>query len=392
MIPRSLLPQILKKLETVPAVVLLGPRQVGKTTLALKVAGQVQSVYLDMESQGDLAKLSVPELYLESKRGSLVILDEVQHMPDIFTQIRVLIDRNKRHGIRGGQFLLLGSASPKLLQQSSESLAGRVSYLELPSLMALEVPRDSIEMLWLRGGFPESFLSPSDRTSFAWLRDFIRTYLERDIPAFGNRIPVETLRRLWIMLAYQQGGLLNLSQLGSSLGIDSKTVSRYIDLLTDLFLLRRLSPRSGNTRKRLVRSPKVYIRDSGLVHCLLGISDVDALLSHPVAGASWEGFVIENLISQAPPEALVSFYRTNAGAEIDLLIEFTDGQSWSIEIKRNIAPKPGKGFYISYNDVNATRGFIVYPGNETYQLNDDITVTPLTSLCEMIRAQALALS
>ncbi len=385
MIQRLLLGEVLDRLETAPAVVLLGPRQAGKTTLALQVADRMPSTYLDLESEQDLAKLSDPRLFLEGKSGILVILDEVQRLPGIFAQLRGVIDSNRQRGVRSGQFLLLGSASIGLLRQSGESLAGRVSYLELPPFTALEVPAESLDLLWVRGGFPESFLARSSSASLRWRRDFIRTYLERDVPALGPRIPAETLRRLWTMLAHQQGGLLNLSQLGGSLALSGTTVTRYVDLLVDLLLVRRLIPWSGNVRKRLVRTPKVYIRDSGLVHALLGIESLDALLSHPVAGASWEGFVLENLLAVAPAEAQVSYYRTSAGAEIDLVIEWTNGASWAVEIKRNLAPKPSRGFYEGMSDVNAARGFVVYPGSETYPLDPRVSVVSIPAACEMLR-------
>jgi predicted AAA+ superfamily ATPase len=321
MIPRRLLSTLTAALAEVPAVALLGPRQAGKTTLALAVADTRPSVYLDLESEADRTKLADPELYLAQHADKLVILDEIQRAPQLFQSLRGLIDKGRRRGQGRGRFLVPGSASMDLLRQSSESLAGRIRYLELGPLDAGEVEPRQLDALWLRGGFPESLLAESDAVSLRWRSDFIRTYLERDIPQLGPRIPAETLRRLWTMLAHSQGELLNAASLARALAVDGKTVARCLDLLVDLLLVRRLAPWQGNVRKRLVKSPKVYVRDSGLVHALLGIADGEALLAYPVAGASWEGLAIESLIAAAPPGTQVYFFRTAAGAEIDLLIE-----------------------------------------------------------------------
>ena len=271
-----------------PAVALLGPRQVGKTTLALEVAKSRPSVYLDLESSSDLHKLSDPELYLREHAKELVILDEIQRLPNVFPVLRGLIDRARREGRGAGQFLMLGSAAPDLLRQSSETLAGRIAYAELTPFTVTEV--EDLDRLWIRGGFPESFLAPSEPASGRWRRDFIRTYLERDIPQLGARIAAETLRRFWTMLAHHQGGLLNAASLARGLAVDGKTIANYLDLFVDLLLVRRLSPWHSNVGKRLVRSPKIYIRDTGLLHQLLGLSDRESLLGHPVVGGSWEGF------------------------------------------------------------------------------------------------------
>lgn len=304
MIPRRLVSALTSALAEAPAVALLGPRQVGKTTLALDLArkldGRRPAVYLDLESEADRAKLSEPELYLAQHADKLVILDEIQRTPQLFASLRGLIDAGRRRGQGKGRFLVLGSASIDLLKQSSETLAGRIRYLELAPLDAGEVGGKRLDALWLRGGFPGSLLADSDAASLRWRVDFIRTYLERDIPLLGPRIPAETLRRLWTMLAHSQGGLLNAAAFARALAVDGKTVASYLDLLADLLLVRRLAPWHGNVRKRLVKSPKVYVRDSGLVHALLGIGDREALLAHPVAGASWEGLVIESLVAAAP--------------------------------------------------------------------------------------------
>lgn len=300
MIDRRISTELAERLAEVPAVALIGPRQVGKTTLAVEIGESRPSIYLDLESDADRAKLAEPELYLAGHADKLVILDEVHRLPGLFQILRGLIDAGRRRGQRTGRFLLLGSASIDLLRQSGESLAGRISYLEMRPLDGLEVGDDQIDRLWVRGGFPDSFLAASDRASQRWRQDFIRTYLERDIPMFGPRIAAETLRRFWTMLAHHQSGLLNAAEFARSLGVDGKTVAGYLDLLVDLLLVRRLEPWHSNAGKRLVKSPRIYVRDSGLVHTLLGLSSYEDILGHPIAGASWEGFVIETLTAAAP--------------------------------------------------------------------------------------------
>ncbi len=384
MIKRRLQPQLEQLLATYPAVALLGPRQAGKTTLALDLAEHFSAVYLDLESAIDQAKLQNAELYLSEHEDKLVILDEVQRAPGLFQNLRGLIDRGRRHGRRSGRFLLLGSASIELLQQASETLAGRIAYLELTPFDALELEVEQMDLLWLRGGFPDSLLAGGDAASLKWRQDFIRTYLERDIPLLGPRIPAETLRRLWTMLAHNQGELLNAAKLAAALGVDGKTVSRYLDLLVDLLLVRRLPPWHGNTGKRLVKSPKTYVRDSGIVHALLGISNREALLGHPICGQSWEGFVIENCLSVAPPHSESSFYRTSAGAECDLTITFPDQKTWAIEIKRNQAPSLSKGFYSAQNDIKPEASFVVYPGQEIFPLNEGVSAISLIDLMHLI--------
>ena len=356
------------QLNLFPAVALLGPRQVGKTTLALQLAAQGPSLYLDLESPGDLAKLSDPGLYLTSQPGKLLILDEVQRQPELFGTLRGLIDADRRLGNTQGRFLLLGSASVELIRQSSESLAGRLAFVELGGLTVPEAGEALCEQLWIRGGFPDSFLASSDQASSLWRQAFLRTYLERDIPQLGPRIPAETLRRFWTMLAHSQGSLINAAALGRSLGVSGKTVARYLDLLVDLLLVRRLQPMHTNVGKRLVKAPKVYIRDSGLVHTLLGLDDREAVLGHPVAGGSWEGFVLETLLSCAPERAQAWFYRTAAGAEMDLVLDLPGGLRWAIEIKRSSAPKLSKGFHQARADLEPERCFVVYAGGERYPL------------------------
>ncbi len=384
MIPRRIAPHLTYLLNQSPAVALLGPRQVGKTTVALAVAASRPSLYLDLESDMDRAKLTEPELYLAAHTDELVILDEVHRAPNIFRSLRGLIDRGRRAGRAVGRFLLLGSASMDLLHQSGESLAGRVAFLELSPIDLLEAGPDDADRLWVRGGFPDSLLAATDDDSARWRRDFIRTYLERDIPQFGSRVAAETLRRFWTMLAHNQGTLLNVSAFARALGVDGKTVARYLDLLVDLLLVRRLQPWHSNPGKRLVRSPKVYIRDSGLVHTLLGLRDQEAILGHPIAGASWEGFVIETLIGAAPAETVSSFYRTSGGAEIDLILALPNGRLWAIEVKRGLAPKVGKGFHLACEDLNPEQKFVVYPGEERFPLGYGVEAIPPRILAEIL--------
>lgn len=387
MIPRRLLADLRTALSESPAVALLGPRQVGKTTLALEVARTRPAVYLDLESEGDRAKLAEPELYLAQHADELVILDEVQRTPQLFRSLRGLIDKGRRSGRANGRFLVLGSASIDLLKQSSESLAGRIRHLELGPLDAGEVGRDRLDALWLRGGFPESLLADTDAASLRWRTDFIRTYLERDIPQLGPRVPAETLRRLWTMLAHQQGGLLNAAALARALAVDGKTIASYLDLLVDLLLVRRLPPWHANVRKRLVKSPKVYVRDSGLVHALLGLGDREALLSHPVSGGSWEGLAIESLVAAAPGDAEAHFFRTSAGAEIDLLLKLPGRRKpWAIEIKRGLAPTFERGFRLACETVRPDRRFVVYGGTERFPIADGVEAVPLVDLCAEVSA------
>ena len=369
-----------------PSVALLGPRQVGKTTLAEQVADELghKAVYVDLELPSDRAELSDPELYFAAYEKQLVILDEIHRAPGLFQTLRSIIDQRRRKGQRTQQFLFLGSASIDLLKQSAESLAGRIAYLELTPFLISEIdgaePKNA-DRLWVRGGFPDSYLAPDEAGSFDWRLAFIQTYLERDLPALGPRLPSETVRRFWQMLAHSQGQMFNASRLAAGLGVSGQTVARYLDTLVDLLLVRRLQPWTANASKRLVRSPKVYVRDTGVAHALLNIPDLETLLGHPVAGPSWEGFVIENLIAAAPAGSKPWFYRTAEGAEIDLLLELGAAGRWAIEVKRSISsPAPSKGFHLASDDVKATRRLVVYPGKEPYRIDAKTEVTPLDRL------------
>ena len=387
MIRRRSNQNVLNALGRQAAVVLLGARQVGKTTLALDIAENADAVYLDLESRADREKLAEPALYLDEYEDRLVILDEIHRAPELFQELRGLIDRGRRRGKRTGRFLVLGSASLDLLRQSGESLAGRIEYVELDPLDVSEAAPDARAMtsLWVRGGFPDSFLAANDPDSMTFRRNFVRSYLERDVAQFGRRIPAETLERFWTMLAHGQGTLLNASKLAAGLSVSAPTVGGYIDLLVDLLLVRRLRPFHANVKKRLVKSPKIYVRDSGIVHALLGVEDHDALAGHPVVGASWEGFVIENLLAVAPPRTMASFYRTLAGAEIDLLLELPGKRGpWAIEIKRGLSAGPGRGFHHAREDVKPERAFIVYSGEERYPIAKDVEAIGLREMASLI--------
>ena len=390
MIHRHLRSKLDSLLNNSPAVVLLGPRQIGKTTLALEIAEARGGVYRDLENPRDLDQVRDIVLFSDQFPDRLIILDEVQRVPEIFAPLRGVIDARRRAGQRTGQFLFLGSASLALLGQTSESLAGRVAYAELSGIDVRELAEDrqpgiNADTLWARGGYPDSLMASSADASLQWRLDIIRSYLERDVPQFGFRVPAETLRRFWTMLAHSQGGLLNASALAEGLGISGQSAGRYLDILVDLLLVRRLEPWHSNVGKRLVKSPKIYIRDSGLLHALLSIPSRVALFGHPVIGTSWEGFVIENLLSASPAGWQASFYRTQAGAEIDLLFVRGGQPHMAIEIKRASAPRPEKGFHIACDDLGIEHRHIVYPGPQTYLLSGGKTqVSPLLDLMKAL--------
>jgi len=386
MIKRNLEAKIRETLKRSPSVALMGPRQVGKTTIALNISETTPSEYLDLESSLDLQKVRDIVSFHKANQDKLIILDEVQRLPEVFSTLRGIIDKERRRGNKAGQLLFLGSASIDLLKQSSESLAGRIAYLELFGVNCLEYTKD-VNALWLRGGFPESLLAASGKNSLDWRRDFIKTYLERDIPQLGPRIPAETLERFWTMLAHHQGTVLNAASLARNLDISGVTIGRYLDLMTDLLLVRRLKPWTYNVGKRLVRSPKIYVRDSGITHALLNIADYNELLGHPVVGGSWEGFVIENILSIAPAGVHPYYYGTPGGAEVDLVLEFSGSAKWAIEIKRSSSPTVTKGFHIACEDINPERRYIVYSGTDQFPLVGNVMAISLFDLMQEVIKQ-----
>jgi predicted AAA+ superfamily ATPase len=391
MINRQFESTLRQTLLQVPAVVLLGPRQVGKTTLARTLAKDWPggAVYLDLERPADRLRLDDADTYLRAQQGKLVVLDEIHRAPGVFEILRGIIDDNRQAGIRNGQFLLLGSAALDLMRQSSETLAGRVAYIDLAPLSIGDATAAGIadSTLWLRGGFPDSLLAADDTRSLDWRRDFIRSYLERDVPMFAPRLPAETIGRLWTMLAHNQGSVLNQARLASALGVANPTIDRYIDLLVDLQLVRRLRPWGGNLGKRLVKSPKVYVRDSGLLHGLLELETVNDLLGHPVCGHSFEGHCIDNLIQAAGKRYVPYFYRTHVGAEIDLVLEKGGKPEIAIEVKRSMAPSPDKGFSVACDDLQIAHRYLVYPGLERIPLRHGAQAIGLQALAEIL-AQA----
>ena len=384
MILRELQHIIVESLKNFPVVGIIGSRQVGKTTLAKSIKQQhsQNAIYIDLELPSDLNKLQDPELYLSQFNDVLVIIDEIQRMPSLFPLIRALVDQKRTNG----RFLILGSASPSLIKQSSESLAGRIQYHELTPFYLKEIGYDKKNMknLWLKGGYPNSFLSNTDELSFQWRESFIKTYLERDIPQLGIHIPANQLHRFWTMLAHTHGQLWNASKIANSLGVSSPTVKKYLDILEQTFIIKQLLPYHANIKKRLVKSQKIYIRDSGLLHTLLNIKTFDDLNSHPALGNSWEGFVTEQINSLIPDSWQTFFIRTSAVAEIDLLIIDHHNNKIAIEIKYSISPKISKGFWHAYKDLSCHKGYIIYPGKESYPINNNVTVLPLQNTGEII--------
>ncbi len=385
MITRLLQETIEKSLVNFPVVGLIGSRQSGKTTLAKMIADERlgQAVYLDLERTSDLSKLDEAELYLEQFQDKLVILDEVQRKPDLFPLIRALVDADRS---RRGRFLILGSASPDLIRQASESLAGRVAYHELTPFLLRETESDSVRELWFRGGYPLSYLASSEDESNTWREAFIRTYLEQDIPGLGFRIPAMQIRRFFEMVSHCHGQLWNANKLAGSMGVSAPAVRRYLDLLHDTFVLRQLTPYHVNTKKRLVKSPKVYVRDSGLLHSLLRIEHKETLLGSPHAGASWEGWVVEQVLSSLPSSWPTYFYRTSAGAEIDLVILPPGQPPVAIEIKLSLAPKLTRGFHTAFSDLGCEQGFVIYPGQERYPMGKNVHAVPAKAIPELVQS------
>lgn len=379
-IERSEKLKIENDLNRFPVVAIVGARQVGKTTLAKEIVADLKesSVYLDMEKPVDYDKLNDAYLYLKDNSEKLVIIDEIQLRPELFPLLRSIIDEDRRNG----RFLILGSASPELLNKSSQSLAGRICYHELSPFSLFEVGLENADKLWLRGGFPDSFLATDDEQSFSWLDSFVSTFLERDLNILGFRLSPTQMRRVWTMTAHYHGSTINYSSLGKSLEASNKTVKYWLDVLSDTYMLRQLQPWAGNTSKRLVKSPKVYLRDTGILHSLLKIETKDSLLSHPILGASWEGFAIEQIISAAPARSEFSYYRTATGEEIDLIVDSPKAGRIAFEIKRSSVPALGKGFYNALDTIKAQRAFVIYSGDEQYRINDTVSALPLKMAAE----------
>lgn len=393
MISRSLLETVRHRLDLMPAVVLLGPRQVGKTTLARAITGEwgEQALYLDLEREADRRRLDDADAYLRAQTGRLVILDEVHRAPGLFPLLRGIIDERRSAGDRTRQFLLLGSSSLALQQQAGESLAGRASYLELTPIRVDEwLPTGPVDTLWLRGGFPESLLAADSRSSALWREDFVRTFLERDLPMFAPGLPAPTIGRLWRMLAHAQGTPLNKARLAGSLELSAPTIGRYLDLLEQMMVVRRLMPWSGNVGKRLTRTPKIYLRDSGLLHALLGLATVDDVLSHPIAGASWEGFVVEQLLAAAGPSWMPMYFRTATGVEVDLVLERGGTVDTIIEIKRTTAPVVSTGLRTAMATLRPKATYVVHGGEDSWPLSRDITAIALPALMKRLAESSTA--
>jgi len=381
MIKRLLQEIVEKSLIKYPVVGILGSRQVGKTTLAKMIKNRMKRkvIYLDLELPSDLNKLQDPELYLGRFEDTLVIIDEIQRMLSLFPLLRALVDRKRT----AGRFLILGSASPELIRHSSESLAGRIIYHELSPFSLAEINSESIQKLWLRGGYPKSYLLRSNDDSFTWREAFIKTYLEMDIPQLGIRIPAQHLRRFWTMIAHSHGQLWNASKIAGSLGVSAPTVRSYLDILEETFIVRQIQPYHPNIKKRLIKSPKVYIRDSGLLHTLLNIRTIEDLHGHPSLGSSWEGFVVEQFLGILPERWRAYFYRTGAGAEIDLILFDSKHKPVAIEVKYSMSPKVDRGFWNAYEDLSCKKGFVVYPGVEPYPLGKNVVTLPVKDLAKI---------
>lgn len=388
MIKRRLQDKINASLSKFPVVGIVGSRQTGKTTLAKLIQKKnANAVYLDLELPSDQNKLREPELYFGRHGDALVIIDEIQKQPTLFPVIRAMVDQNRVPG----RFLILGSASLDLLKKSSESLAGRVVYHELSPFHLTEIgdKETQLNSLWFRGGYPESFLAMDIESSLNWREAFIRTYLERDIPQLGIRVPAGQLRNFWSMIAHHHGQLWNASQIANSLGVSAPTIRHYLAILEETFLVRQLRPFFTNLKKRLVKAPKVYIRDSGLLHSLLGVASLEELQGRPIIGHSWEGFVIEQIIGMLPQRWQAFFYRSASGAEIDLVLCCSGQKPIAVEIKFSAAPDLTRGFRVSFQDLQCRKGYVVYPGRDTYPLAENVTALPLPQIRQIFSEYSL---
>lgn len=382
MIERKLTPRILENLTYFPVVGIIGPRQVGKTTLAKQLQKQLSrpSIYLDLELDDDISRLQNAQAYLQSHQDKCVIIDEIQLMPRLFALLRALIDQERVPA----RFLILGSASPSIIRQSSETLAGRIAYSELTPLSLTEAQTANIDFKehWFKGGFPSALLAPNDGISREWLRNFVNTFMEKDLKAMGYEISIQTMSKLYRMLAHVHGQLLNVSALSASLGVSQPTVNKYLDLLEGGFLIHRLQPYFINIGKRLIKSPKIYFRDTGILHQLAGIANFEALQGHPIIGASWEGYVIEQIRRVAGEAWQYYFYRTQVGAETDVVLISPNGKITCIEIKYSLNPSLTKGFYQSIHDVKPHFQYVIIPTGMPYFLNDHLKVCSLNEFLE----------
>ncbi len=383
-INRIVTTNIEKYLKNFPAVAIIGPRQCGKSTLARFIVDKIQrSLYLDLENPDDLSKLEQPSLFFNQYRDRLICLDEIQQKPEIFSVLRSIIDKSGRNS----QFLILGSASPDLLKQSNETLAGRIIYQELTPFLTSEIDHMQDKKLydnyWTRGGFPRSYLAVDDEISYRWRKSFIKTFLERDIPNLGIFYPPIAMDRLWQMLAHIQGQVINLSQLGNSLGISHTMVRNYLEVLQQTFMIRILKPYSGNLKKRIIKSPKIYIRDTGILHALQNIMNFDMLFGNPIAGASWETLVIENVLGNIE-DFNASFFRTSNGIEIDLILE-RGTEKYAVECKLSSAPKLSAGFYHAIDELGINRTWIAAPVDEPYPVKENVIVAPFSYIIEELK-------
>lgn len=382
LVPRMARQLVELALARFPVVTIVGPRQCGKTTLARRLVSADSANYFDLEDPVSLARLEQPRTALQDLTG-LVVIDEVQRRPDLFPVLRVLVDRDRNPA----RFLVLGSAGPELLRQSSESLAGRIEYVELGGFRVDEVGAARMPRLWLRGGFPLSFLADTDAASTAWRKAFLRTYIERDLPQFGAALSAPALHRFLAMLAHYHGQILNVAALATALDISQATVRKYVDLLEHLFLIRQLRPWRENLRKRQVKRPKIYFRDAGLYHQLIGVGTMDALQQHPRIGASWEGFILEKLISESAPDE-ASFWATHNGAELDVLL-LKQGRRVGVEIKRVDAPRRTRSMTVAVNDLRLDALYVVYPGDTRYAVDDRIVAVPAKASLQLFGDEAV---